>query len=65
MDLLAEEAYEKKLLSVAKAEKVLGKSRAGAIADLIVKPQGRPVIVREDDKRAPLGVEAGDFDEFR
>jgi hypothetical protein len=65
VDLLAEEAYEKKLLSVAKAEKVLGKSRAGAIADLIVKPQGRPVIVREDDKRAPLGVEAGDFDEFR
>ena len=51
--------------AVAKAEKVLGKSRAGAIADLIVKPQGRPVIVREDDKRAPLGVEAGDFDEFR
>lgn len=65
VDLLAEGAYERKLLSVAKAEKVLGKKGSGAIADLIVKPQGRPVIVREDDKRAPLGAEVGDFDEFK
>lgn len=65
VELLDEAAYEKKLLSVAKAEKALGKKGSGAIADLIVKPQGKPVIVREDDKRAPLGAEAGDFDEFK
>jgi hypothetical protein len=62
--LLADEAYERKLLSVAKAEKVLGKSRAGAVAQLIVKPQGKPVIVPQDDKRPPLGAEVGDFDYF-
>ena len=47
------------------AEKVLGKSRAGAIAQLIVKPQGKPVIVPQDDKRAPLGAEVEDFSYFK
>lgn len=63
-ELLKDQAWERNLISVAKAEKALGKKRAGEIAELIVKPKGKPVIVQESDKRKPLGVTASDFDQF-
>ena len=60
----AEDAYNKKLLTAPQAEKALGKEDKGKIRDLIVKPEGKPVLVSEDDKRPPmqLGVTAADFD---
>lgn len=62
VELLADDAYERNLLSVAKAEKALGKKRAGDIADLIVKPRGKPTIVPESDKRPAIGATCADFD---
>lgn len=62
MELLGDDAYERKLLSVAKAEKALGKKRSGAIADLVTKPRGKPVIVPESDKRPAIGASEDDFE---
>ena len=62
--LLKDDAYERKLLSVAKAEKLLGKKGAGAIAELITKPRGKPVIVPDCDKRAAIGATEKDFDDI-
>ena len=59
---LGDDAYERKLLTPAKAEKALGKTKAKAIKDLIVKPEGKPVLAPESDKRKPIGVTADDFD---
>jgi hypothetical protein len=62
LTLLDNAAYEKSLLSVAKAEKVLGKKRVGEIADLITKPKGKPTLAPESDKRPPIGATVDDFD---
>jgi hypothetical protein len=63
-DKLGEEAYTKKLISPAQAEKALGKSRMGEIADLISKPEGKPTIAPSDDKRPAVGANADDFSCF-
>ena len=48
--------YEKKLLGVTALEKLLGKSRFNEIiGQYIVKPQGKPTLVPESDKREPIG----------
>jgi hypothetical protein len=62
--LLGDDAYKKKLLTAPAAEKALGKEKKAEIQALIVKPQGKPVLVPDDDKRPPmvLGVTAADFD---
>ncbi|MBE0471208.1 MAG: DUF2800 domain-containing protein [Methyloprofundus sp.] len=60
--LLDEAAFEKKLLSPAKAEKALGKVKAAEIKDLIFKPKGKPVLAREDDPRESVQISADDFD---
>lgn len=60
--LIGEDAYEKKLLSVAKAEKILGKKKASEIASLIVKPEGKPTLAPESDKRPAIGATLADFD---
>lgn len=62
VELLGDDAYERKLLSVAKAEKALGKKRSGDIADLVTKPMGKPVVVPESDKRPAIGASADDFE---
>lgn len=62
VELLGDGAYERKLLSVAKAEKALGKKRSGGIADLVTKPRGKPVIVPESDKRPSIGASEDDFE---
>lgn len=59
---LGDSAWEKKLLSVAKAEKALGKANIGTVSDLIVKSSGKPTLVPDSDKRPALGASADDFD---
>ncbi|HEY7803860.1 MAG TPA: DUF2800 domain-containing protein [Orrella sp.] len=62
VELLDTDAYERKLLTPAKAEKVLGKKKAVEIADLIVKPEGKPTLAPESDKRPAVNVTANDFE---
>ena len=59
----AKKAYVKKLLTAPAAEKLLGKENKAKIQHLIVKPEGKPVLVPESDKRpAIMGITAADFD---
>lgn len=45
--------YNKSLLNLSAMEKVVGKNRLSEIlGDLIVKPKGKPSLVKEEDKRA-------------
>lgn len=60
---LGEEAYTKSLLSPAQAEKLLGKTNKGIIADLIIKPAGKPTLAPESDKRPAINID-NDFDSF-
>lgn len=53
VELLGDDAYVKKLISPAQAEKLLGKEK-GKLSDFIVKPAGRPVIAPIGDKRKAL-----------
>ena len=61
-DLLGEKAYTQKLISPAQAEKALGKKKSGEVSDLIVKPEGKPTLVPESDKRPSVTITADDFD---
>jgi hypothetical protein len=61
-ETLGEAAYEpRKLLSVAKAEKALGKNKT-LLNELVIKPEGKPTLVPEDDPRPAFGASAADFD---
>jgi hypothetical protein len=62
--LLGEDAYERKVLSVAKAEKTLGKKRVAEIADLIEKPQGKATLAPESDPRPSIFDVSAEFDSF-
>lgn len=54
--------YEKKLLGITTLTKLLGKRRFDELlADLIEKPQGKPVLVPETDKRPAMHTAADDF----
>ena len=47
--------YEKKLYGITAMEKVVGKKKLAEIcADLIVKPEGKPTLVPESDKREAI-----------
>ena len=47
--------YNKSLLNLSAMEKVVGKNRLSEIlGDLIVKPKGKPTLVKEDDKRGKM-----------
>lgn len=60
---VGEAAYEPaKLLSVAKAEKVLGKSKAAVLDGLVSKPQGAPTLVADTDPRPSVTISTKDFD---
>jgi hypothetical protein len=61
-ELLGNEAFEHKLLSVAKAEKVLGKSKKELIESLSVKPRGSPTLAPDSDKRPSCIINADMFD---
>lgn len=62
VELLGDDAYVKKMLSVSQAEKVLGKLHADKITDLVAKPKGKPTLVPENDKRAAINISAASFD---
>ena len=54
--------YEKKLMGITALTKLLGKRRFDELlTDLIEKPQGKPVLVPETDKRPALHTAAEDF----
>lgn len=54
VSLLGNDAFERKVLSVAKAEKALGKKRISDISDLIEKPKGKPTLAPESDSRPSI-----------
>lgn len=62
-DLLGESAYERKLIGIGKAEKALGKKHLEELA-ITVKPEGKPVLVSERDKRPAVALIADDFSEL-
>lgn len=72
MDLLgkegfAQEAYIKptELRSLTDLEKLVGKKRFAALcADYIEKPQGKPTLVDDSDKRQPFNAAAADFQDI-
>ena len=54
--------YEKKLLGITAMTKQLGKKKFDELlSGLIVKPQGKPVLVPQTDKRPELNTAANDF----
>lgn len=54
--------YERKFLSPAKAEKLLGKKGKEQLSDLVEKPRGKATLAPESDKRAPIGDCSDDFE---
>lgn len=55
--------YEKKLMGITALTRLLGKRRFDELlTDLIEKPQGKPVLVPETDKRPALHTAAEDFE---
>lgn len=57
----ADSLYKKSFISVAQAEKLLGKKNAAAMADLVVKPSGKPTLAKADDPRPAIGAALDDF----
>jgi hypothetical protein len=56
--------YERKILGVTAMQKLLGKSRFDELlSPYIEKPQGKPVLVPESDKRPAMSTAASDFNE--
>ena len=56
--------YEQKLLGVTAMQKLLGKARfEEVLAGLIEKPQGKPTLVPESDKRPAMNNAKSDFNE--
>ncbi len=54
--------YEKKLLGITAMTKELGQKRfTELLGDLVIKPQGKPVLVRDTDKRPEFNTAANDF----
>lgn len=54
--------YKKTFVSVAQAEKLLGKKQADLLHELATKPQGKPTLAPASDKRPPIGANISDFD---
>ena len=61
IDALGDAAWEKKLLSPAKAEKALGKKKT-MLAGMIFKPAGKPALAPEQDKRPAYNDTANLFE---
>lgn len=56
--------YQQKLLPITDMEKMMGKKKFEEIlGELYIKPQGKPVLVRADDKRPPINTAKDDFKE--
>lgn len=53
-----DQIFDTKLKGISAIEKLLGKKKVDeALKDVIIKPQGKPTLVPEDDKRPALGIE--------
>lgn len=50
--------FPKKLISVAQAEKLIGKSRFAELSEFVQKPAGKPTLVPSSDKRPALEMES-------
>lgn len=57
-----QDVYKKTFISPAQAEKLMGKNKAAILSDLIVKPNGKPTLAPESDKRKSIGIKPDDFD---
>ena len=57
-----DEVFTKKLISAPQAEKLLGKKDKDLIANLIIKPEGKPTLAPESDKRPAIGDVSDCFD---
>ena len=56
--------YEQKLVGITEMTKRLGKKRfEELLSGLVIKPQGKPVLVPKDDDRKELNTAANDFEE--
>ena len=54
--------YEKKLLGITAMQRQLGKKKFDELlSGLIIKPQGKPVLAPESDKRPEFNTAANDF----
>ena len=54
--------YEKKLLGITAMTKQLGKKKfEELLSGLVIKPQGKPVLAPESDKRPELNTAQNDF----
>ena len=62
--LFGDGAFTRKLMSPAQAEKKLGKAKKHEVADLIVKPRGKPTLAPEADKRPAINATAEDFEDL-
>ena len=57
--------YEQKIKGITTMEKTLGKARFAELLDgLVEKPQGKPTLVPESDKRPAINTAKQDFSEF-
>lgn len=56
------EPYSRRLLGITEMQKLLGKKQfEELLGDLLVRPQGKPVLVPEDDKRPVFSTAKTDF----
>lgn len=61
--LTEEEIYNKKIKGITEMEKTLGKKKFSTLLkDLVIKPEGKPTLVVEGDKRPELNSAEKDFD---
>ena len=56
-----DELYTRKFISVTQAEKLTGKKNSAMLADLIVKPSGKPTLAPVSDKRPAINLTNDDF----
>jgi hypothetical protein len=62
--VLGEKAYEKKLLTPAKAEKALGKEEKSLIQEYISTEDGKPAIAEESNAKEAISIIENDFKQF-
>ena len=60
----ADKVFVQKLISIGAAEKLVGKANKDALSPFIEKPQGRPVLVSEQDKRPAINPKEASLAEF-
>ena len=57
--------YEKKMLGLTALEKLMGKKNfTNLLSDLVVRPQGKPILVPADDRRAEIILAKDEFAEI-